>query len=128
MHPKRSSTCDAVRSHAPRLKPREHLEPRRPSMTAFYWIMIGVSIASCLLVLFLRGRPNDRVVRRDWELLLTPKGEKVYDAIEGRVRAEMEMADLSFEHAFVYRELGTTEEALRLLDVGYRVIEKFAPD
>ena len=38
------------------------------------------------------------------------------------------MADLSFEHALVYRELGTTEEAIRLLDVGYRVIEKFAPD
>jgi hypothetical protein len=38
------------------------------------------------------------------------------------------MADLSFEHALAYRELGTTEEALRLLDVGYRVIEKFAPD
>jgi hypothetical protein len=97
-------------------------------MTFSYWIMIGVSVASCLLVLFLIGRRNERLIRRDWEILLTPKGEKVYDAIEGRVRAEIDMADLSFEHAVVYRELGTTEEALRLLDVGYRVIEKFAPD
>jgi hypothetical protein len=86
------------------------------------------AIASCLVVLFLIGRRNERLIRRDWELLLTPRGEKVYGAIEGKVRAEIGMADLSFEHALVYRELGTTEEAIRLLDVGYRVIEKFAPD
>jgi hypothetical protein len=97
-------------------------------MSLFYWVMIGGSIASCLVVLFLIGRRNERLIRRDWELLLTPRGEKVYGAIEGKVRAEIGMADLSFEHALVYRELGTTEEAIRLLDVGYRVIEKFAPD
>ena len=74
------------------------------------------------------GRRNERLVRRDWEMLLTPRGEQVYGAIEGKMRAEIGMADLSFEHALVYRELGTTEEAIRLLDVGYRVIEKFAPD
>jgi len=83
---------------------------------------------SCLVVLLLIGRRNERLIRRDWELLLTPRGEKVYGAIEGKVRTELGMADLSFEHALVYRELGTTEEAIRLLDVGYRVIEKFSPD
>jgi hypothetical protein len=90
--------------------------------------MIAISVASCLVVLFLIGRRNERLIRRDWEMLLTPRGEKVYGAIEGKVRAEIGMADLSFEHALVYRQLGTTEEAIRLLDVGYRVIEKFAPD
>jgi hypothetical protein len=91
-------------------------------------ILIAGSGVSCLVVLYLIGRRNERLIRRDWELLLTPKGEKVYGAIEDRVRTEIDMADLSFEHALVYRQLGTTEEALRLLDVGYRVIEKFAPD
>jgi len=97
-------------------------------MTLSYWLMIGGSVATCLVVLFLVGRRNERVVRRDWEMLLTPKGEKVYGAIEGQVRINIGLADLSFDHALVYRELGTTEEAIRLLDVGYRVIEKFAPD
>ena len=91
-------------------------------------MMIAGAVVSCLLVLFLIGRRNERLIRRDWEMLLTPRGEKVYGAIEGKVRAEISMADLSFEHALAYRELGTTEEAIRLLDVGYRVIEKFAPD
>jgi len=93
-----------------------------------YWLMIGGSVLTCLIVLFLVGRRNERQVRRDWDVLLTPRGEKVYDRIEGKVRTEIGLADLSFEHAMVYRQLGTTEEALRLLDVGYRVIEKFAPD
>jgi hypothetical protein len=97
-------------------------------MSSLFWITMGGAIASCLVVLFLIGRRNERLIRRDWEMLLTPRGEKVYGAIEGKVRTEIGMADLSFEHALVYRELGTTEEAIRLLDVGYRVIEKFAPD
>ena len=97
-------------------------------MSSFFWVMIAGAVVSCLVVLLLIGRRNERLVRRDWEMLLTPRGEKVYGAIEGKVRTELGMADLSFEHALVYRELGTTEEAIRLLDVGYRVIEKFAPD
>ena len=97
-------------------------------MTLSYWLMIGTSVATCLVVLFLVGRRNERKVRRDWDVLLTPRGEKVYNRIEGKVRSEIDLADISFEHALVYRQLGTTEEARRLLDVGYRVIEKFAPD
>jgi hypothetical protein len=97
-------------------------------MSPLFWVTMAGAVASCLLVLFLIGRRNERLIRRDWEMLLTPRGEKVYGAIEGKVRAEIGMADLSFEHALVYRQLGTTEEAIRLLDVGYRVIEKFAPD
>jgi hypothetical protein len=97
-------------------------------MNTFFWVMLGGAVVSCLVVLFLLGRRNERLIRRDWEMLLTPRGEKVYGAIEGRVRTEFGIAELSFDHALVYRELGTTEEAIRLLDVGYRVIEKFAPD
>ena len=95
-------------------------------MSSGFWIMIAGAVASCLLVLVLVGRRNERLVRRAWELLLTPKG-RVYGAIESKVRTEFGMADLSFEHALVYHPR-TTEEAIRLLDVGYRVIEKFAPD
>jgi hypothetical protein len=97
-------------------------------VSSLFWITIAGAVVSCLLVLVLIGRRNERLIRRDWEMLLTPRGEKVYGAIEGKVRTQIGMADLSFEHALVYRELGTTEEAIRLLDVGYRVIEKFAPD
>jgi len=91
------------------------------------WVMIGLSLGSTLVVLFLMARRNERAVREDWETLLTPKGENLYRSMEGRVRTELGMAELTFEHAQAYRELGTIDEALRLLDIGYKVIERFSP-
>lgn len=90
--------------------------------------MILFSVVGCAIVLFLFGRRNERVIRRDWELLLTPKGEKLYRNIEGRVHSEMALADVTFDEAFAVRELGSVDEAKKLLDVGYRVIEKFSPN
>jgi hypothetical protein len=90
--------------------------------------MILFSVLGCAVVLFLFGRRNERVIRRDWELLLTPKGEKLYRNIEGRVHNEMALADVTFDEAFAVRELGSVDEAKKLLDVGYRVIEKFSPN
>jgi hypothetical protein len=92
------------------------------------WWMIGGSVLSCFVVLFLFGRRNERAVRRDWQLLLTPKGENVYRTIEGRVQGEMALANMTYEEAFSFRELGSVEEAKHLLDVGYRVIERFSPN
>jgi hypothetical protein len=92
------------------------------------WWMIAFSALGGLLVLFLFGRRNERAVRRDWELLLTPRGEKLYRTIEGRVQAEMALADLTYGEAFAVRELGSVDEARHLLDVGFRVIEQFSPN
>jgi len=85
------------------------------------------SVFSVLVVLYLLGRRDERLVRRDWELLLTPRGEKIYRSIQGRVQSEMALADVTYEEAFTVRELGSVEEAKHLLDVGYQVIEKFSP-
>jgi hypothetical protein len=92
------------------------------------WVMIALSALGGLVVLFLFGRRNERLVKRDWELLLTPKGDKLYRTIENRVQSEMALADLTYDEAFAVRELGSMEEARQLLDVGYRVIEKFSPN
>lgn len=92
------------------------------------WWMIGASVLGSFVVLFLFGRRNERAIRRDWELLLTPKGEHLYRSIEGRVQTEMALANLTYEEAFAVRELGSVEEAKQLLDAGFRVIEKFSPN
>jgi hypothetical protein len=86
-----------------------------------------VGVVLCLPFLYALARRNERTVRRDWELLLTPKGEKLYRTIESRVSSEMELANLTYEEAFSVRELGSIEEAKHLLDAGYVVIEKFSP-
>ena len=91
------------------------------------WWMIGVSVLGCFVVLYLFGRRNERAVQRDWELLLTPRGKKVYQTIEGRVQSEIALANLTYDEALTYRQLGSVAEARELLDVGYRVIERFNP-
>ena len=90
------------------------------------YVWIGLT-ALCIPFLYLLARRNERQVRRDWELLLTPKGEQLYRTIETRVSSEMQLAHMTYDEAFSVRELGSLEEAKHLLDVGYRVIEKFAP-
>jgi hypothetical protein len=92
------------------------------------WLAIVVSLAGVPLILYLLGRRDEGKVRRDWELLLTPRGEKVYRSIESRVQSEMSLADMTYDEAFTVRELGSIEEAKHLLDVGYKVIEKFSPN
>jgi hypothetical protein len=91
------------------------------------WWLITFSSLGALVVLFLLGRRNERAVRRDWELLLTPRGEKVYKSIQERVQTQLELADVTYDEAFVVHQLGSVEEAKHLLDVGFKVIEKFSP-
>ena len=42
------------------------------------WWTIGLSAMGGLFVLFFFGRRNESAVRRDWDLLLTARGEKLY--------------------------------------------------
>jgi hypothetical protein len=91
------------------------------------WWLITFSTLGGLVVLFLLGRRNEKAVRRDWELLLTPRGEKLYKSIAGRVQTQLELADMTYDEAFSVHQLGSVEEAKHLLDVGFKVIEKFSP-
>jgi hypothetical protein len=92
------------------------------------WWVFGVSALSVLVVLFLFGRRNERAVNRDWDLLLTPKGQRILKTIEDRMQTQMALAEMTYDEAFVVRELGSVEEAKHLLDVGFRVIEQFSPN
>jgi hypothetical protein len=90
-------------------------------------LMVAISALFGLVVLLLLGRRNERAVRRDWELLLTPKGERVFKSIEGRMQSHIDLAEMTYDEAFTVRELGSLDEAKHLLDVGFRVIEQFSP-
>src|SRR5438093_1457364 len=91
-------------------------------------LAIVVSVLACLPILFSLGRRNERRVRHDWELLLTHKGKELYRSIHTRVSSEMELANLTYEEAFTVHALGSVDEAKHLLDLGYKVIEKFSPN
>ena len=92
------------------------------------WWMIGVSVLGGLAILFMLGRRNERAVKRDWQLLLTPKGQLAYQRLESRVQGQMELAELTYDEAFTARELGSMDEAVELIQAGFHVIERFAPN
>src|SRR3989442_638131 len=103
--------------------------------------MVVLSVFSALTVLFLLGRINELAIKRDWDLLLTPKAVELFRHIQAvndyrsieasflntqrSVLNEFALVDLTYEEAFAVRELGSVDEAKHLIDVGYKVIEKF---
>jgi hypothetical protein len=92
------------------------------------WWMIAFSLVGCVALLYLDGRRNEAAVWRDWELLLTPKGATAYRQIEERVQDDLAVADVTLKRALEAHKLGSTNEALELLDAGYLMIEGFAPN
>jgi hypothetical protein len=104
------------------------MEPATLTIPWGAFFVAGLALLSSVVLLYLLGHRNERQVRRDWELLLSPKGERLYRNIEGRVHNEMALATIAYDEAFTVRELGSLEESKQLLDVGYRVIEKFSPN
>jgi hypothetical protein len=60
------------------------------------WWFIGLTFLGGAVILFLFGLRNERAVARDWELLLTPRGEKLYRDIRSRMGAEMALADMTY--------------------------------
>ncbi len=93
----------------------------------FFWSAAAVSVIICLVLLYVDGKRRERAVLRDWELVLTPKGEKTYRWMESRVHSDLMLANLTYTRAFSARDIGYTDEAHRLLEVGCKLIEQFAP-
>lgn len=88
---------------------------------------IAVSLLAGLILLYLVGRRNERAVWRDWELVLTPKGQAVYRTIEERVDTELALMKTAYSNAHHDDQVGSFEEARHLLHIGHQVIERFSP-
>jgi hypothetical protein len=73
------------------------------------------------------GRFNQKSWK-EWEQLMGPEAEAIYGRAKGKFDEDMTMADYAYGRAFAVRELGSVNEAIRLLNVGYEVIEKMSPD
>lgn len=92
------------------------------------WWMLAITGLSTALLLLLLGRRDEARLRRQWTFLMSPRAERVLERVEQRVSAELAVAQTAYDEAFAVRQLGSIEDAIRLLDIGYRVIEIFAPD
>jgi hypothetical protein len=91
------------------------------------WV-IAVGILGGGLVLIVAGLRDQAAILRDWEMVLAPWGERAYRELESRIHGESSLADYAYGKAFRARRAGSREEAIRLLDVGLRVMERTSPD
>jgi hypothetical protein len=94
---------------------------------AVMWWLTAVSIAGCLALLYMDGRRNEQAVRRDWDMLLTPRGRRAYEDLKERVDDDLALADLALGRARDLRRLGSVDEALEVLEAGYALVERFSP-
>ena len=88
---------------------------------------VAFSLLGGLVFLHLVGRRNEAAVRRDWDLVFTPRAKRAYKRVEDHLEDELTLADVAFDQAHSVHELGSVDDAIRLLDAGYRIIEQFAP-
>jgi hypothetical protein len=91
------------------------------------WV-IAAGVLGVLVVLVIRRLSNQAEILQDWERVLSPWGLDVYRELEQRVEGESRMAEYAYRRAFSARTAGSPEEALRLLEVGVRVVERTSPD
>ena len=92
------------------------------------WTFFAGALVGGLVLLFLLGRRDERRVRKDWELVLTPKGRRIYSSMESQLKADLELMNATYDEAASFRELGSIDDAKDLLDAGFRIIEHFAPN
>ena len=97
-------------------------------MLADTWIFFIGAVVGGLVLLVLLGRRDERRVRRDWELVLTPKGKRIYESMDAQLKTDLELMNATYEEAAALRELGSVEDAKDLLDAGFKIIEHFAPN
>jgi hypothetical protein len=91
------------------------------------WVIV-VAALGVLVVLLVRAFNDDAEILRDWERVLSPWGRDAYRELQERVEGDARMADYAYERAFMARNAGSIEEAVRLLEVGLDVVERTSPD
>lgn len=91
------------------------------------WVMV-VGVLGGAVALIVVGRYNQAEVLRDWEMVLEPWGQDAYRELEARIEGESGMAEYAYRRAFLARAKGTSADAVRLLEVGLRVVERTSPD
>lgn len=94
----------------------------------FFWVVAAaVSLVVVAIAVYADGKRNEKGVARDWELILTQKGQQELGIATERIDAELELVDLAYEQAHGARERGSQDEALELLDMGCEMIESYCP-
>jgi hypothetical protein len=93
----------------------------------WFFVPVLATLAALVVLLFVDGRRRERAVERDWELVLTPRGQRRLERFAAGVNDELALAELTYERAAEARDQGDLTAAYRLVDSGCELIAAFAP-
>ena len=80
-----------------------------------------------LIFLALWSRISERRWR-DWETLLNTNDHALYGRMRSQLDDGLTMANYAYDKAEEQRTVGSVDEAIRLVELGYTMIERAAPD
>src|SRR5260370_4667530 len=89
--------------------------------------LIGLAAAGGVLFVALLGRINERRWN-DWESLLNANDQALCARMRNQLDGSLAIADYAYDRAAEQRAVGSVDEAISLLDLGYVMIERAAPD
>ena len=85
-------------------------------------IPMGLLLLGWILLIIL-ARRNEKKVRSDWQTLLSPSGEKIFNHARVEIETNTTMVGVAVQEALAIKRLGDIDEALRFLNIGGEVIE-----
>jgi hypothetical protein len=94
--------------------------------------MITILIPLALLIIgwaafVILARRNESKVQSEWIELLSPSSNRVFQQARQNVEANTTLARVAMNEAMEIRELGDMDEAVRFLNIGADVIQRFTP-
>ena len=93
-----------------------------------WWLAISGAGVLILILLFFDGRRREQTVLRNWELALTPRGERALQTLRDDTGANLALVDMTYDRALDAAAAGDLDQALRMLDAGCRLIEGYCPN
>jgi len=90
-----------------------------------HWI---VPVAAWMACLWAYSRYSRAAIRRDWEMVLTPKGQRALGALTHQVELDATLADSAYAAARHARRRAEIAEAGRLLELSFSIVEQATPD
>jgi len=73
-------------------------------------------------------RRNEKKVESEWTALLSPASEKIYEQARLDMETNTAMVGVAMGEALEVRQLGDVEEAIRFLNIGADIIQRFTPN
>jgi hypothetical protein len=87
-----------------------------------------VSLSFLVLFLLLAGYHNEQTILEQWDIVLNPEGHQSYSLAADKSAWGHRMAQITYDDAAKAHANGNLAEALRLLDLGSRVVGDCATD